>query len=364
MALAYSRNISFLLDTGFTVISATADDTHIYVLARSSSASRIYTLDKQGEVERYVSITHDTNGVGLIKNATAFGVLTKAQSGQFAVNTYSLSGALALQTPLYWKISPYPSGSQRMFGDIYGLEYDFTLNQFIAFLRPSPYAGTYRIMRFGLDGYETIELARPDGVAPGWAATTRSLRTYWYVIGVSTTIHTADVTFTQAGDPQPVGDAFTGTAIVALAHSQKQLIVISNDSKLFFYGDEPVPPPVGPQPVRQIYADTPAIERFDIVRPSPFTVIASNIEVERSTSLSLAGLEATGTLQERLKTSEITPIFTVPDAKTDDKMFTHQGDADTPPTEVPTNRPVYTINGILSVGNFYRQSFAVTEDTD
>ena len=90
---------------------------------------------------------------------------------------------------------------------------------------------------------------------------------------------------------------------------------------------------------------------------------ASNLKALRHTSTELLDLASTESLQTQLERIEVIPYITIPTAKEGDKIFLHAGDADLAPTGLPADG-VYTIEGIKSVGNNYRQTLICTLDAE
>ena len=146
-----------------------------------------------------------------------------------------------------------------------------------------------------------------------------------------------------------------------IAYSAGQLIVanpVPNAIKLYFFGDAALPDlPPPPGTVKQYSLFDKIEERFDLVREgSPITVIKSYFKALRQTSTEFVDLPGAQTLQERLDVVNITPKYTIPDARVGDFLFIHAGE----PTDIPSVIPDvgrYEIIGIDQVGNNYRQSF-------
>lgn len=383
MALPFSRKVSYTLTTATDdVLSAVADDTYIYLLtedgAAGSTANRIYRLNKQGAVLSRVTIPDSNYYGGLTRVGNGFGV---GDSEHSPLRIDLITGGGSLSDTILLK---FESGNNITQGAVRAIDYRPNSETYVVFREIFDLIVAY-IM--GDDGQADTTISFVSTIynddfpfgkvvheIDEVRALARGANTY-YLSEIESnaddsdtakdfkTLKILDLGLALTGATQALGDNYTDTRLKGLAVSQKQLIVIG-ESNIHFYGAEPPPPPVGPQPVRQVFQDDmPAVERFDIVRTSPFEVIANNIEVIRGTSLLLAAIGGDSTLQQRLGRSDVVPVWTVPDAKQGDKLFTHHGDADTAPTAVPTNRPVYTIDGVVSVGNTYRQSFAVTEDT-
>ena len=89
---------------------------------------------------------------------------------------------------------------------------------------------------------------------------------------------------------------------------------------------------------------------------------AFNLKALRHTSTELLDLAATESLQTQLERIEIIPYTTLPSAKQGDKIFLHAGNPEVKPTALPMGE-VYTVEGIKSVGDNYRQTLICTLDS-
>ena len=77
MALSYTRKVTYPLPRlTDVVISATADNTWVYLLTRdtASTSNRIYRLNKQGIVQSHITVPYDATNIGLavVGNGFAF----------------------------------------------------------------------------------------------------------------------------------------------------------------------------------------------------------------------------------------------------------------------------------------------------
>ena len=358
MALDFSRKVNYTMGN-FSPVDATADDTHLYVLAIDTSVrqARIYKFDKQGASVSYISVSYfvfpnqSYAGLGIVKVGNGFGYayITSSYGVNIALLTASgdVTRTIQLQNESAGAYNVFENAIPR------AIAYDTGSSEFVL---------AYRWV-------QRVEyLSKYDGNGRETAYVTLNTATYKLTSGLggfiaaqSTGSLTSLALFSSALGDTGLNQTIQAVTLSGLAFSQNQLIVFDAD-EIFFYGPEPLPPPVGPVPVRQLFANYEGkAERFDVVRDSGgFEVIANNVEILRQTALGLVGVAGTQTLTQRFAQVEITPVWTVPNAKIGDKIFSHSGAADTEPSAVPTNRTVYTIQGFSDVGPTYRQSFICT----
>ena len=343
---------SILVDTDLgTVLAADADDDNVYLLTRSNNVDRIYTADKTGVVTGTpTTIVFNGFNDGLARVGSGFATSYVDARFQTFIEVVDAQGAIDSDIRV-GNIDFFPNA----------LVYRASSNDYVLFARDSfaiP-SGSFAFT-VASDGTvrSRVELfpgsADIDGAAMGPDR-------FWIVEDpLARNIPHYDLAFNALGSfqtrhPQDV-DRISG-----LAYSQGQLIVVTGSGagiRLHFYGDTLPDAPSAGRPIRQIAIDSPAFERFDIVRgaTSVNRVLALNANAVRATAIELVDVPGTQTLQERLAIVEITPEWTVPLIKQGDKLFLHKGDADLEPTDLPANG-VYTIQNIISTGDSYRQVF-------
>ena len=351
--LAFSRSVLVGADIGI-VLGADADNDNVYLFTRQNSIDRIYTVQKSnGAVE--------SNPAAVVFNGFNRGLAVVGTGFAYALSTMPARQSMIEVVDADGNADTSISVAVATFFLPNGLIYRQATQDYILFVRDSSgnASGTWGIP-VDVDGSvgQAVRLTQHvivfDGVARGndryWIAFDGSLASIPHydlglnALGSSQTRHSDDT------DP-----------IFALAFSLDQLIIVTGQGsgiKLNFYGAESPPVVLAGEPQRQLAIETPAFERFDIVKgdTSITEVLSVNVNAVRTTALSLVDVPGTGTLQERLALVEITPEFTVPTIAIGDKLFLHAGDPETEPTAIPTTG-VFVVDDIISTGNAFRQRF-------
>ena len=356
--LSFSLQVS--LDTDVeTVIDADADADFIYLLGRGSQVfpsgrqNTLYIFNRDGTLEDSIVLSTSVPETGgLAQVGTGFVVVRNALAAGFLL--YTSSGALD-------SIFVVTVGDRSS-----AVIYRESTNDYILFhlfndrfLGKSLFATIVdRVEGIIVQAFQLYEAPDFDIYLAGAA---RSRDTYFIARSPDATqIDHFDLGFNSRGTFQTLHPDHPGN-ISSLAYSRGQLVVITgsgNAVQFWFYGDEETVAPVTTSPVRQLAIETPAFERFDIVRGDTniTDVICVNDRAVRSTAVEFVDVPGTDTLQQRLSRVQIVPEFTVPSVVIGDKLFLHTGEASAEPTDFPTSG-VYTIQNIISTGDSYRQTF-------
>ena len=135
----------------------------------------------------------------------------------------------------------------------YPLGLAYKTNRYIIFYHQlQDYPTRIDVGQYSSDNGTQLSRLRLSGIT-GVVATGQSEYAYY----IATTETSKDLViydggFAPTNDQQSLGGQYTDTKVLGLAYSQGQLIAVG-ESHIYFYGPEPPEPPVGPQPVRQIF---------------------------------------------------------------------------------------------------------------
>lgn len=149
---------------------------------------------------------------------------------------------------------------------------------------------------------------------------------------------------------------------------QTQAIINADGNRIQLYGDLPADPvPAGSdfRSVQQYRHHRNLEERWDIVRLSGGDIeshVATDVRGVRFQGWTSEDLDWGTSITQQLASFSICPRHTIPDVRTGDIVFLHNGDPNEEPSAVPTLR--YTVQGFWDVGNGFFQQLIVREVTD